>query len=260
MSLTQLALLIIASSVIISVAGFLALRPVVKRFLHPANELVYCFMGATGAIYALALGLFAVATWDSLKAAEDTTTHEALQVSKLFTDLAVYPAYDRDLLRPMLRQYLITVIDDEWKKQQNGETPKDPKVLRELGLAWIKVDPTTESQKILHAAALNQLNELFSLRQQRLQAVQGHLPSSLWVVILFGAFLNIGIGYLVDTERIAMHLVLVAILAGMIGTMIFVIVAVDHPFLGGLSVSTESYCDVLHETQTAATPLGNCKP
>ncbi len=240
-----LGFLIVGSLTALSVAGLYLVRPWVSRHRHPGNDVVFSFAGATGVIYALVLGLFAVATWDSLKAAEDIASKEAFQIGKLNLDLSGYANEDRDHLRPMLKQYLERIINVEWPMQRRGLDADDPPVLSEMMTYWLRVEPKTEGQRVVHGEALGQLNELLSLRRARQAAVHSQLPPPMWAVVILGAILNIGISYLITTEHTTMHALMVGFLAAMIGVMIYVIVAVDHPMWGAVSVGTESYQGVL---------------
>ncbi len=251
-----LGVLIVGTSVVLSVLGLYLLEPFIRRHPHPGNDIVYSFAAGVGVIYALVLGLFAVATWDSLKAADDTASKEALQVSKLYLDLSGYPKADRDHLRPLLRQYLSHVIKVEWPVQQKGQDPKDPAFIAEMMDYWMKVEPVTEGQKIVHTEAMQQLNELLSLRRARQANVHAALPTPLWAVVILGAIVNIAMCFLISSDKGVLHSAMVALFAAMIGVMIFVIVAVDHPMWGDVSVSPESYVQVLNRLSSESASLG----
>ena len=237
--------LIVGSIVILSDLGLYWFRRPIQRFAHLGNDIVFAFIGATGVIYALILGLLAVATWESLKKVEDVAQREAIQVLKLYRDLDGYPESTRVPLRAALVRYLHEVIDREWPIQQRGEKIGVSPALTELTQEWLRVEPATEGQKLVHAESLTQLNELFSCRRERVQGAEVALPAALWMVVLLGAVLNIGLTYLVATEQTAMHLLVTGMFSAMVGLMIFMLVAVDHPLWGDVSVSSQAYIDVL---------------
>jgi hypothetical protein len=82
-------------------------------------------------------------------------------------------------------------------------------------------------------------------RRARQDAVHTALPLSLWISLIVGGVLNIGLCYLIRSERNIIHATMVGLFAAQIGIMIFVIIAVDHPMWGELSVSSEAYERVL---------------
>jgi hypothetical protein len=245
MPTAALGVAIVGLTVAVSLLILFVVRRLMQRIKHPGNDVVYCFLGATGMIYALVLGLLAVAAWDSLKSVEDAATKEAMEANKLYWDLSGYAPADRDRLRSMLCEYLRTVIEVEWPQQQKGVTIGEPRILAEMAEGWTRVEPVTEGQKLIHAEALGELNELLAFSRIRRQANDLSLPLVLWAVVLLGGVLNIVLAAMIRTESPLALLLLVAALAVMIGLMIFEIVAVDHPLWGEVSVPSTPYREVL---------------
>jgi hypothetical protein len=62
----------------------------------------------------------------------------------------------------------------------------------------------------------------------------------MWYVLLVGAFVNIAMVWLFDMKLIT-HLLLGGLLASYLGTMIFLIAAMDNPFRGEISVDPEAF-------------------
>lgn len=240
-----LGLIIVGITVLLSALLLVAVRRLMRRIPHPGNDVIYAFLAAIGVIYALVLGLFAVAAWDSLKSVEDAATKEAVEAGKLYWDLSGYAPADRDRLRAMIRDYLRTVIEVEWPQQQKAMIIGEPQVLIDLAEGWTHVEPVTEGQKQIHAEALSELNEMLAATRIRHQANDLSLPTALWAVVFLGALLNIGLAAMIRTESPqALHL-LVACLAVMIGLMIYVIVAINHPLWGEVSIQPSAYRQVL---------------
>jgi len=237
-------LTLIAALALLGLGRFLA-----RRFPHPGNEVLFCFLGATGVIYALVLGLLAVATWDALKSVEDACTREALEAEKLYWDLAGYAQPERDHLRGMIREYVREVIEVEWPRQKRGLDVREPAMLVDMVESWTRVEPVTEGQKLIHAEALGELNEMLSFGRMRRQAKDVALPSVLWVVVLLGGAVNLFLAAMIRPEKRFGLTPLVMALAAMIGLMIFEIVAVDHPLWGEVSIQATPYQDVLRSFQ-----------
>lgn len=234
---------IIGGSILISCLGFRILRPWVKKYPHPGNEVVYSFMAATGVIYAVVLGLFAAAAWDSLKTHERNATNESLQIRELYSDLLGFPSADRERLQPLVKEYMQHVIREEQQQRKGVHPTPQPPELRALTAGLMRTEPVTEEQKLIYAEALKQFNEMVALRHARTESMHIRLPWPLWAVVVMGAVLTIGVSYYIVTESPAVHLGMVVSLAVMIGLMIFAIVVLDHPVWG--SISADSYQEVL---------------
>jgi hypothetical protein len=241
----SLGVVVVGLTVALSLFLLLSVKRLTRRMPHPGNDVVYCFLGATGVIYALVLGLLAVAAWDGLKSVEDAATKEALEAGKLYWDLSGYAPADRDRLRSLVREYLGTIIEVEWPQQQKGIPVGEPKIVADMAESWTRVEPVTEGQKLIHAEALGELNELLAFGRVRRQSNDLALPTVLWVVVLLGGVLNIILASMIQTESSWGLLVLVVILALMIGLMIFEIVAVDHPLWGEVGIQATPYREVL---------------
>jgi len=58
----------------------------------------------------------------------------------------------------------------------------------------------------------------------------------LWFVVVVGAILNAGLTWLFDVDRLIVHLILASILSVFVALVVYLVVAMDNPFRGELSV------------------------
>ena len=107
-------------------------------------------------------------------------------------------------------------------------------------------EPVTESQKALHAQALHQFDQLVERRRSRVLSVKAGLSSSLWSLVLVGAAINIAVTWLFHVQKERMHFWLTLLTSSLLGLMIFLLAAMDHPYRGKLSVSPEAF-EVVYE-------------
>ena len=99
--------------------------------------------------------------------------------------------------------------------------------------------PTTRSQEIIHAETLRELSHYVELRRARLASVTAGIPSVLWYVVAIGALLNIVLIWLFDMA-LHLHLILGGVLSLFLGMVIFLIAAMDNPFRGEVSISSDA--------------------
>lgn len=245
---------IVGLFLLLSVAGLLLTRGWAKR-VAADNDFANYFLSAVGVFYALLVGLIAVAVWENLSAVEEIASHEAVSLSEMYRDLEGYPQPERDRLRGSIERYLRHVVEQEWPVQRRGETPRSGVPLVDAMVhEWVRFEPATEGQKIVHAEALRELNAFLGFRRERLQSVDSGLPGLLWFVVLAGALLTIGLTFFFYTENRRLHLLLTGLLSAMIGLVVFVILALDHPFSGELGVSSGSFEQVLAQIERRAAP------
>ncbi|HEV3163342.1 MAG TPA: DUF4239 domain-containing protein [Isosphaeraceae bacterium] len=233
----------------LSLGGLYGTRPLARRVLRGStenNDLVSYFVAAVGVFYGLALGLIAVATWQNFTDVDGLVSKEAASLAALYRDLDGYPQPLRGQFEQRLRDYTKFIIDHDWPAHQQGRTPEDSAVLLDdLQDSILAYEPTKESEKIAHSEALKSLDNVMEQRRLRLQAVSTGLPASLWIVVVVGALLNIVLTNCFWVENLTIHAILVSILATFIALLIFLTAAMDNPFRGEFSVSSDAYQTVL---------------
>jgi hypothetical protein len=67
---------------------------------------------------------------------------------------------------------------------------------------------------------------------------------ALYTVIFVGALITIVLTWLLPESRFRPHGLMTAAAAAMIGMVVFTIVVLDHPFRGGVSISSHPFEDV----------------
>jgi hypothetical protein len=102
-------------------------------------------------------------------------------------------------------------------------------------------EPTSESQKLLHAETLSAYNRMHEARRQRLDAVNTGLPGVMWFVLLPGAMGCVLLSLLFPIEDARFQAILAAGLAGFVAMVLFVIISLDRPFQGAMAIPADSY-------------------
>jgi len=244
------AFVILAVFVASALAGLFATRRLIKQQgLHSLidNGVVGWIFSATLSIYAITIGLTAVASWSNAVSASNVTSAEAAEVAALYRAVSTYPQPARGALKAGVRGYLAAVIDMAWPAQRRGEVPHGPNVaLTGLQQSFSSFEPATDGQRILHAEALHVFAHLVEARRRRLVAVDNGVPGALWSVVLVGAVLAICGSYVFSIESVATHAVMTALLSAMIALLVFFIAVTDRPFRGAAGIPPSAYELVLH--------------
>ena len=215
-----------------------------RRGLHALvdNGVIGWIFSAVLGIYAIAIGLMAVATWGNISAAEAIASREAAEIAALHRDLGGYPPPLRGTLQGTLARYTRYVIDEAWPRQRRGEVARNgAHILNELADEMYPFEPATDGQKIVHAEALRAFNALIELRRQRIEAVDYAVPGTLWSVIVIGAAVAIAASYVFSMESFWVHGLMTSLLAAMIGLLVFFMLITDLPYRGADGVGPDSY-------------------
>jgi hypothetical protein len=103
------------------------------------------------------------------------------------------------------------------------------------------LNPKNPFQIQLVAEMFNHLNELATYRGLRDTSFEKEIPFALWWPLLLGAIITIFCAILLDIEHIRLHITLNALLGVFIGMLFFIILLLDHPYSGSLSIKPQSY-------------------
>jgi lipid-A-disaccharide synthase-like uncharacterized protein len=193
-------------------------------------------------IYGLAIALILISVWENYAEASKLVSNEATAIAMLYRDSGAYPEPTRARLQEELRGYTDYVVNEAWPEQRRGGIPIK-------GVAWMnrlqdelfKFEPTTESQKILHAEAIHTFNHLIEARRLRMDAVRSGMPASMWVVVILGALISLTASFLFEVDSSRLHYAMVGLLACLMGLVVFLILCNDAPFRGTHGVDAEPY-------------------
>lgn len=237
--------LIVGFLCIYSIIGLvLTRRYVVPRMKFNDDDSNYGsgMVQAVMVFYGLAVALIAMNVWQTYSSVSQTISQEATSIAALYRDVSGYPEPIRGKLQQGLRDYVNYVIHDAWPLQQQGKVPAGGvEILNRFQQTLISFEPVTEGQKILHAEALRAYNLMIQARRMRLDAVGTRLPGILWFVIFVGAMISLSSAFFFKLEDVWVHGVHVVLLAMFIGLIIFMILALDRPFIGDLGLPPDSY-------------------
>lgn len=231
----------------VSLAGLFIVRRVIVPRLHYSegvNDAVSGTVQAIGVFYGITVGLIAVGVWNTNSNSSDLVSREATAIAALFRDVNGYPSPTRDELRAKVREYTVFVIDQAWPAQKIGkgqQIDEGRKIMDALQAKLYAFDPSTPGQVALHNETLSAYNKLIEYRRMRIDAVNNHLSAVMWAVIWVGAVISIGVAYFFNIEDPKLHTILVLLMAGFLGVVLFMITINDRPFFGYVSISSDPY-------------------
>src|SRR5215472_7322772 len=206
------------------------------------NDIVGYYFGAITVLYGITLGLLMVGVWSTFTETEEKVDREAGALAALYLDVSHYPEPNRERLEDDLRNYARQVIDVAWSQQRKGIVPTGNLVnVTVIAYDLAAFEPASEGQMRLHAEAYRQFNELVARRRSRLLGVKAGLSGALWALVLIGAAINIAVTWCFHLHNPRMHLWMTALTSSLLGLMIFLLAAMDHPYLGKLAVSPEPF-------------------
>jgi hypothetical protein len=256
MDLLSTGVLAIAGSIFVSLLGmWIVRRSAPYEIMEGHKEMAGFIYGILGTIYAVILGFSVVVLWEEIRDAEAIADREASQLSDLHRLAQGLPAGQTHAFAESLKKYCKLVVDDEWPLMNRKESsPKAHDQLLEIWRESRGFDPQTERERIIFGKIVDTLTNLDDARRGRLLAARTSLPGPLWFSLVMGAVITIGFSYLFGLKNAIAHTVITILLAASIGLGLFLIVALDRPFSGGLGVSPEAFTAVLENWDRPSLP------
>jgi hypothetical protein len=249
MSPLLLALMMVTLIETISLIGLFLTRRFLLHHFHfheGVNDAISGTVQAIGVFYGITVGLIAAGVWNTNSSASDLVSREAASIASLYRDVSGYPNPVREGLRTKLRDYTVFTIEKAWPAQKEGRLlDGGTEILNQFQAQLYSFEPAGTSQVALHSETLTAFNKLSEVRRLRIDAVGNGLSSVMWAVIWIGAAISIGVAYLYRIEDTKIHAILVFLMAGFLGIVLFMIVINDKPFFGAKGVSPDAFKLVL---------------
>ncbi len=231
-------------AVLVGVGGLLITRKRIAR-LHVAdsyNEIVSYYLSTVAIFYGIMLGLIAVSVWEGYNSAQTAVAMEAGSLAALYRDVSGYPEPVRIALQGDLREYTRYEIDVAWPQHRKGILPGGG-----MRLLWRFQDklqsfePKTGGQQAIHFETLRAFNDVIQKRSIRLDSVTARLPRPLWDFVILGAVLSFVVSWFFQLKSFAMHVWMTTFFAALLGMEIHLLVIMNHPYSGSLSVGPEAF-------------------
>jgi predicted PurR-regulated permease PerM len=252
--------------VTIVVSGFLAglftyiFRKYVNlKILRSHNEVTGFLFLAIASFYALLLSFVVLIVWDQLNETHNNASKEGSSALGLYRDIKFYPdTLESKKLMIAYLDFVYNVIDDEFpsmeKMQSSTKTTLSfNNVFREME----RLNPKNPIQIQLVTEMFRHLNELSTYRGLRNSSLETEIPPPIWLPIILGALITIFCAMLLDVEHVRLHVSLNTMLGIFIAVFLFIIVLLDHPYTGSLSIKPKSYQKIFTLEQQLNHPTYN---
>jgi hypothetical protein len=254
----MIGLIIVGGIMLLSCLGLLAFHRLVDHGVRREhNDVIGATLGVVGTVAAILLAFIGVATWETYGEATAMADGEAGAIANLYLETSGLPADGiREPIRVHIKNYLDIVIHQEWPKQQRGEMDPTAGVagqneLLEVNQLLASFNPENTGQANIHAQMFRTLNDLFSVRRTRIAAANGHVSLVVWTIILLGTAATIGFTYFFGMRSIFMHLAITGSVAASLALVVLLIVVMDYPFRGEMSVDDAPYLTVMEMIDSA---------
>ena len=232
---------VVGGFVLIAVAiGFAVEKWTSAEVRTAHNDRAGFILAVIGVIYAVLLAFVAIGVWERFQQAEMRTYEEAGALATVYRDAGSFRGGEQ--IRATLRAYVHTIIGDEWPTMLRGERSHISSSLLETTDREVR-DLPVGSQRLadVHSQMLAAMDLAFLDRETRLTVDSTGINGIMWTVLIVGAFVTVAFTYLFGFDRTAMQLLMVGGLSFLISLVLFLILALDYPFRGGIYIQPEAF-------------------
>lgn len=234
-------LLVILPTVISMFGPMVARRLFGLDWLLGNNEVAGFKFAVLGVIYGVLLGFAVIVVWEKFSSADDAVTQEAAGIVSVYRLSGGLDAGTQDAVRAKLRTYVERVIKRDWPAMVQGRLdPAAGTALTDVYAAVLSFNPQTRRDEAVLNATLRDLDIVVQGRRTRLVLVTDVMPDVLWYVLFVGAFVTLAFTFFFGSRSLRAQSLMAGLLATLIFMGLFVIVEIDHPFTGPVSVGPDA--------------------
>ncbi len=248
----QLLVFLTTVTVLISLVSiFLVRRFVPSHILYKDNEMLGSISALVGVIYGVLAGLMALYLLNNINIASDAVLKEASAVANIYRDTIWLDDPLRTNIQEIVEKYLNQVINVEWPEmsKNKGVSSEGDTIIVNFDDAIITASKTApQLSLIILRDLLSEVKSLYDARQQRIQLSYSSLEVEIWVVIILGTILTLGINYLFGMN-IYLHVISVSAASMMVSAIIFLMITLDRPYQGEFAIDPGPFVSILKQVE-----------
>lgn len=193
----------------------------------------------------VALGTVVVVVWEGYYRADSTVFAEVNAVADMYRYAPALGAPRAGVLRADIRRYVDLEIIDDWPAMQHGgyghvSDLQADRLFKDL----VGTTQPVRGSGAVQSIELNLLQKMVDSRRQTQWVNSGGIPWLLWVTLVFGAVLTVGMTFLIGTANFRVHLVLTASATTLLAIMFVLLIDLDRPFRGNAGITSHYWTEL----------------
>ncbi|MFC1414428.1 hypothetical protein ACEZCY_06920 [Streptacidiphilus sp. N1-12] len=193
------------------------------------------FLGSASLSSFILVAAFLIAgSWSNLNTARGHTFDEARALNAAYTDADA-------TTRPLLRDYVTSVIGSEWATMRKGTASTGTWADLDTVRAHVEglPDPVARAQE------LSDLSAVYTTRQIRLADTQASLPAPLYPALIATGLLVLLYAPIAGLTFHLRESVALGLVGGVVGFGIYMVLHMTHPYAGPIHVTPVAYTQSL---------------
>jgi hypothetical protein len=239
----SLGLLIVSAICVLVACGghVLVHRTFSKAAFNEHNEVAGFVLAIVAVLYAVILGFVTIIVWEHYEQTDQHARAEVDAATDVWRLSRHLPPPSAQRIRDDVARYATSVFADEWINMRNGGNPKTQAAIVRLIDDIASFNARGEQQGNVQNHLLDRVQMLADLRRERIYDTGSGVPGVLWLALLLGAATIACFIYLFGMKNFKVQLLLTAATAATIGVAFGLIMELDYPFRGTVSVTPERW-------------------
>lgn len=250
LSLWEAVLLFLAGIPLLAVALQAAIRKVLPPDRSKAQNDVAGFLVAViGVVYAVTIGFSIDDQWDNFTEVRKGVFEEAFVAGSVARGSTVMGAAGRrDVTEAVVSFDRAVVASWPTKLDQSREQPSEEQALRHVFDTVGDLRPASEAQEAYVDGAMQQLLQVSVLNTDRHNdARTAHLAGPMWIAVILTSAVALFFSLMFGMDSPWLHYGMIAGVAMVIGVNLFLVVLLEYPLVGALSVDSSSFQAMAHD-------------
>ncbi|MEU6080122.1 DUF4239 domain-containing protein [Streptomyces sp. NPDC047108] len=243
---TVLSILIVGGVVVLSLAACLVARRLFPELINGVtNDVSRTVLELFGAIYGIVLAFVIVTLWTELEQVQTVVTSEATDLAVISRNAHSFPDEVQGKLDRAIGGYVHAVVEDAWPLMRDGRNSlaATSGKLEALYGVFQDYDPKSPSEQAFYNQSVERLNDVTAQRRIRILAATQQLPVLLQVLTYGGALVVMLVTLLYGVENLKVQLLFVGTIALLVGLALTLVLVLDYPFAGEVSVSPRPFME-----------------
>jgi len=250
MNVYVIGLLWVAGAVVVSSGLMIAIRRIFsEEHRHASDEAANRVFTIVAGLEAVLAAFVLIDVFSAVDTARTNSLQEADSLVAVYWDADLLPAPARDQIQKLVHEYTNTVVNQEWPAMRAekpvAETGKEQ--LDQIHDAIAAVVPSTAAMEDRQTQVANDLTTVYSDRQQRLDAAATRVNSIVWLALIVGGALSVGLTCLFGGTKLRTHIIVAGTLAGTLAVLLYATYQLQNPFGGAVQVSPEAFSSALSQ-------------
>ncbi len=227
----------------LSIGGMLLVRRSVSlEHLRAHHDVTDPLLAVLGTLFAILLGFMLANSMQRFEDARANAQSEAGAVGDIFRLADGLPNPLKVKTRKDCLQYLDLVATKEWPMMQHNKMSEEAwDVYGEMWSDCVHYEPQTQGQSNIHQLLGGAMSKVGECRRARDAELTYGLPSSLWIVVLFGGLSTISFTYFFAVESVRLQILMTSVITTIICLNIYMLAGFDSPFSGDIRVTPAAF-------------------